>query len=295
MNTLNNDIKAVLDSNKTKAEKNAMLLKLGLRKADLNWVWFNYEMNARYPVFKAGDLTFGVEIECFNVNKTTLQAEMAARGLNAYETGYSHADSTTRYKLAYDGSISGGNGCECVTPILKGTDGENSLKLACEALHVVNARVNRSCGLHVHFGAADMSDEHYVRIFKNYQRIERLIDSFMPASRRASNNHYCDTITNHNFSCCTTKADVRTQMNNDRYHKVNPMSYGSHRTIEFRQHSGTTDYTKIIMWVEFLRALIDYSLKNEIARNITSVDDLPFGNAELKSYLKNRISQFAGE
>lgn len=293
MNTLNNDIKKVLDSNKTKAQKNAMLLKLGLRKADLNWVWFNYEMQCRYPVFKAGDLTFGVEIECFGVNKPRLQAEMAARGLDAYETGYSHADSTTRYKLAYDGSISGGNGCECVTPILKGVDGENSLKMACEALHVVGARVNRSCGLHIHFGAADMSDEHYVRVFKNYQRIEALIDKFMPVSRRGRNNTYCDTLADHNLNGCTTKEQVRTAMRNDRYHKVNPVSYTGHRTIEFRQHSGTTDYTKIRMWVEFLRALIDYSHKNEIAANITNIDDLPFGSTELKNYYKARIEELA--
>lgn len=293
MNTLNNDIKQVLDSNKTKAEKNAMLLKLGLRKADLNWVWFNYEMNCRYPVFKAGDLTFGIEIECFNVVKSRLQAEMAARGLNAYETGYSHTDSHTRYKLAYDGSINGTNTCECVTPILKGKDGEDSLKRACDSLRVVGAQVNRSCGLHVHFGAADMSDEHYVRIFKNYQRIEKLVDSFMPVSRRGRNNTYCDTLTDHNFSRCKTKADIRTQMSNGRYHKVNPMSYVNHRTIEFRQHSGTTEYHKIYMWVEFLRALIEYSLKNEITRNITSVDDLPFGSDEVKNYYRARIEQLA--
>ena len=292
MNTLNNDIKKVLDSNATKAQKNQMLLKLGLRKADLNWVWFNYEMNCRYPVFKAGDLTFGVEIECYHANKTRLQAEMAARGLDAYETGYNHTDSTTRYKLAHDGSIRGsGDACECVTPILKGTDGENSLRLACEALHAVGARVNMSCGLHVHFGAADMSDEHYVRIFKNYQRLEMLIDKFMPASRRGDNNTYCGTLARYNYIGCTTKADVRTTMHNNRYCKVNPMSYGSHRTIEFRQHSGTTDYTKIYWWIEFLRALIDYSLKNEIATVITSVDDLPFGSAELKAYYNGRITR----
>lgn len=52
-----------------------------------------------------------------------------------------------------------------------------------------------------------------------------------------------------------------------RYFKVNLMSFQRHGTIEFRQHSGTVNATKIANWVRFLGQFID----NSKARNTPAV------------------------
>ena len=291
---ITNEIEKVInDRYMTKAEKDECLLKMGFRKQDLNIIWFTHRKRGYRPTFVVGDLTFGVEIECYHANRFALQNALAERGLTGVQTGYHHHEIRTEYRLATDCSISGSDPCECVSPILKGNTGERSLKAACEALASVGAQVNRSCGLHVHFGAAKLTDKHYVRIFKNYQMCEAVIDSFMPESRRGSANTYCKSIRGVSFANCTTKASVKMAMHHDRYYKVNAMSYDSHGTIEFRHHSGSTNYTKIIMWVEFLRELIDYSHDHEITTQPTCVDDLPFVSATVKAYLKNRINEVA--
>jgi hypothetical protein len=131
-----------------------------------------------------------------------------------------------------------------------------------------------------------MTDAHYIRIIRNYQRLEALIDSFMPLSRRANNNGFCRSLQGFDFSRCTTKRDVYDMMNR-RYYKINGHAYFRHQTIEFRQHSGTTDYTKMSMWIQFLEALVKYSEKNEIT-TCNSIDEIPFLNAEQKAYFNNR-------
>jgi hypothetical protein len=62
--------------------------------------------------------------------------------------------------VAYDASINaeaGTFGAEIQTPVLSGEKGENLLKKLCDHLNNCEARVNTSCGLHVHFGAEDFS------------------------------------------------------------------------------------------------------------------------------------------
>lgn len=293
MNTFVEDIKAILDSRMSKADQDKALIKMGLRVRDIQIVRDSHKLAKKrsYTGYKIGNLTFGVEIECYNAPRHTLLATMQEMGLQAQITGYYHQNDRKAYKLAHDGSIMGGDGCECVTPILKGKAGENSLKKACKALNQVGARVNRSCGLHVHFGAEKIDDAHYIRIFKNYQKCEQVIDTFMANSRRANNNRYCKGIAIYNFQYCNTKSDVASVMGHDRYHKVNPQSYSAHKTIEFRQHQGTTDYTKVIMWVQFLRELIEYSYTNEITATPTRVDEIPFISDEVKTYLQGRVGQ----
>ena len=236
--------------------------------------------------FDFSKLTFGVEIECYNVVRNDLIENGTRKGLSVRSEGYNHTDNQRYFKIISDSSLQGVNTAECVSPILQGNDGLNSLKRLCEALNEIDAKVNKSCGLHVHIGAANMTDKHYLNIIKNYQRLERIIDSFMPLSRRANNNGFCRSLQGFDFSRCTTKRDVYDMMNS-RYYKINGHAYFRHQTIEFRQHSGTTDYTKISMWIAFLAGLVKYSEKNEITA-CNSIDEIPFLSDEQKAYFNNR-------
>ena len=155
--------------------------------------------------FSFSKLTFGVEIECYNVIREMLIEASTANGLQVRSEGYNHNDSRKYYKIVSDSSIQGNNTNEVVSPILKGKRGLSSLKAICDSLATIDARVNKSCGLHIHIGASSLSDEHYCRLVRNYQKLERVIDTFMPMSRRGNNSRWCHTLQGIDFSTCTNK------------------------------------------------------------------------------------------
>lgn len=237
--------------------------------------------------------TIGVEIECYNIDRIEIKDNIERRGLQAHITGYNHTDSKTSYKLGSDSSISGDYSCEVVSPVLRNLD---SLKIVCEVINEAGAMVNSSCGLHVHFGASKFTVKQYQRIIMNYAAIEPIIDSFMPNSRR--NNTYCKGLSQvaerlRGGDCDTIQEIQLYGFENDRYYKVNAMAYNTHKTIEFRQHNGTTNFEKIKNWVEFLRRFIEYSLKHEEILTASTIDELPFLTSSLKRFYNNRKETFA--
>ena len=210
----------------------------------------------------------------------------------AYE-GYNHNDNDRYYKFVSDASIHGPNPIECVSPILKDEeDGHNSLKKCLQVLNEAHAQVNSSCGLHVHVGVAEYTDEEYINIFKNYQMLEALIDSFMAPSRRGE-CQWARSLQRFDFNRCTTKESVRYTMSS-RYFKVNPESYRRHGTVEFRQHQGTVNYNKIDKWVNFCLKLVDWSKNNTFTAPVTNIDKIPFLNDEEKRFFKSRQREFTG-
>lgn len=234
--------------------------------------------------------TLGVEIECFGINKMQVRSMLADKGITAFETGYDHNDQKKAYKLGHDGSIAGSQPCEVVSPILHNLA---SLKKVCEVINACGAQVNRSCGMHIHVGAAKFTVEQWVRIIKNYAAIEGIIDSFMAQSRRGDNNHYCKSIKGcaERLQGVSDMGGIMAAFYHDRYHKLNVMSYRNHKTIEFRQHQGTTDFTKIKAWAEFLVALIKHSMTNTEVITATTIDELPFLTAKQKAYFNDRKQQ----
>lgn len=292
--SLNECISDVMNEQGTRTEKRTKLIKLGLCEHEIAMLLnaFCTPTTRRKGEFDFSKLTFGVEIECYNVLRQSLIEKGAEKGLQVRSEGYNHTDNSHYYKIVSDGSLQGFNSNEVVSPILKGSKVKGSLKAICEALAECGASVNRSCGLHVHIGAASMSDEHYCRLVRNYQRLENVIDSFMPVSRRCDNNMYSHTLQGIDFSGCTSKADIARAMNYDRYYKVNSIAYDRHKTIEFRQHSGTTEYDKIINWILFLAKLVEYSYKHEIT-TCNSIEEIPFLKESEKLYFINRRAALA--
>lgn len=69
-----------------------------------------------------------------------------------------------------------------------------------------------------------------------------------------------------------------------RYRKVNAYAFLRHKTIEFRQHSGTVEYEKIMHWVKFVAALVQYSYNNEIHEEIIWVENIPFLKGREQDY-----------
>jgi hypothetical protein len=239
---------------------------------------------------------FGVEFEAYNVSKTILRNKLIAAGIQCESEGYNH---TTRshWKIVSDGSLTGNETFELVSPILKGEAGLAELMKVCDVLNKCGAKVNKTCGTHVHLNARDFSLDQWKRIYINYGRLEKVIDGFMPESRRADNNRYCKGFRSvQNFETQIKNAQdlqkIENLLLNSRYWKVNPQSYSRHRTCEFRQHAGTTDFVKISSWIRFLSNLVDYSERYEVAtRTLATLKN--FNRIELVNYFEYRTLELA--
>lgn len=288
MKSLNEEIQDIKTGKGSKTSKKEALIKLGLRKHEIDIILSDLPKQ----VTERFKFTFGVEIECLVAS--SVMRECATRNAMPFQyEGYNHTDNNHYYKFVSDSSIRGENPIECVSPVLTGKTGMKSLENCCKALNEAGAQVNRSTGLHVHIGAQNLSDEAYVNVFKNYQKLERVIDTFMARSRRANNSQWCRTLQGKDFSWCTTKSDIYDEMNGNRYFKVNACSYARHQTIEFRQHQGSTDFEKISNWVNFCAKLVAWSKKNVLSSEVTSIDEIPFLTKKEKSFFKSRAEVLA--
>jgi hypothetical protein len=66
---------------------------------------------------------------------------------------------------------------------------------------------------------------------------------------------------------CETIDDIIKTVNgprveSDRYYKLNMTAFWRHRTIEFRQHSGTVDADKAINWIRLLIQFVNRAAKS---------------------------------
>lgn len=288
MKTLNEEIQEIKNMKGSKAAKKEAFIKLGLRKYDIEILLSELPK----PIREVHKFTFGVEIECLVA--ANVMRECATRNNMPFQyEGYNHIDNNHYYKFVSDSSIRGENPIECVSPVLSGKNGMKSLEICCKALNEANAQVNISTGLHVHIGATKLSDTAYVNVFKNYQKLEKVIDTFMARSRRANNSQWCRTLQGISFDSCSAKIDVFEVMNGNRYFKVNACSYSRHKTIEFRQYQGSTDFEKISNWINFCTKLVAWSKKNVLSSEVTSIDDIPFLTAKEKSFFKSRAEILA--
>ena len=199
------------------------------------------------------------------------------------------------WKIVSDASLSGNDTFELVSPILIGESGINELKTVCRVLNECGAKVNKSCGTHVHFDAAGFNLDIWKRIYVNYFRLENTIDGFMPRSRRE--NTYCKGLRNiTNFESkingCLNLNEIASVFGSSRYFKINPVSYSRHNTCEFRQHSGTVEFEKIENWIKFLNNLVEYSKSNLVTdKTLNGLQN--FNDNEIVDYLKTRTLKLA--
>lgn len=177
---MNEQIQNILNENGTKTSKIQKLLTLGLTRrqvADLvangnyGFVQNVYKRmmqemtqgaaQAAATVLPQLDYTFnrnfGIEIEAYNCTRERLARELTAAGIRVNVERYNHTDHNDHWKLVTDSSLSGNNTFELVSPILHGEQGLEELEKVCWVLDLCNAKVNDSCGLHVHMDAAEFT------------------------------------------------------------------------------------------------------------------------------------------
>lgn len=211
--------------------------------------------------------TFGVEIEAVGLTPTQAAAALRVAGIEARSEGYNH-DVCGYWKLSTDASVHddelGGREFECISPPLSGQEGLDKVRRVVEVLRNAGARVNSSCGLHVHHNASEFKLRHLRSVLALYWKYESAIDELVPLSRRENNNAYCHSLRRNirqgwgeDRSIVTTR-DLARRFDGDygRYHKINLSSYLRYGTVEFRQHAGTLNGAKITAWILFTQAIV---------------------------------------
>jgi hypothetical protein len=197
---------------------------------------------------------FGVEVEFVGVSCEAAARAITAAGFPCQYEDYNHATRNT-WKVVRDGSLEyhNGNCGELVSPPLSGEAGIEQVRAVLRALVSAGATVNRSCGLHVHVDAGDLSVPQIVSIMRRYQTHQNEINRFMPASRRDSRwaKRISNDLINTVVGCQTPSYLRRYAGSIDRYHAVNVAAYARHGTIEFRQHSASVNNNKVAHWIAF--------------------------------------------
>lgn len=210
-------------------------------------------------------LKFGVEIEFYGVHYQAVIDSLRQAGIAVadYE-GYTHAV-IPKWKITTDVSVTSigtglpGRGLELVSPILYGDEGLDELEKVYTVLNSLGAKVDKSCGTHVHFDIADYTVDNMKSFLNLFFKYQNVINYLVPKSRRDVNS-YCQPITHSQISYINRPIndsirDIASALLT-RYKKINLQSYVKYGTLEVRQHGGTTEFEKIEAWIVLMYQMI---------------------------------------
>ena len=248
-------------------------------------------------------MTIGIEIETVRENKNNIARHLSQEisDITFMSESYNHS-TRPHWKVVDDATA----GAELVSPILTNENVFDHITKICQSLNRMQSTdVSRSCGLHIHLKWDGMTIEHIKKIVSRYHLYQNDFDLIMPLSRRENRNTYCLALTD---------ADVRRvknfrgnrlyQMKNllrngsysTRYKKINLESLAKYGTLEFRQHSGTIDHTKILNWVCFLVGFVKTTIsQNENTfTNFVEKKSAPFREIKDMFKMKNWTMKYGG-
>jgi biotin operon repressor len=204
---------------------------------------------------------FGIEVE-FVGDKAAAAEALRNAGIRVELEHYNH---TTRghWKIVDDSSIQEDGG-ELVSPPLSGPEGLASVRTALTALREAGLYASVRCGLHVHIDANDFVAQDILAVSKRYESFQRTIDKVMPASRVGGQRAHIGPVTDQNSHLqrkFTANPNITARVLagsvNERYVNLNLCAFLRQGTIEFRQHSGTTDPTRAVNWIVFCVKFMD--------------------------------------
>ncbi|MCI0703581.1 MAG: amidoligase family protein [Planctomycetia bacterium] len=180
----------------------------------------------------AEDLTFGVEIET-TIPRGTLAVGPHGRGCDIPQL--------SGWKADRDPSIRAGAGteaCEFVSPVFKGSEGLKQLLCDLATIKSLGAKVNTSCGLHVHVGIDKSNTELTTKLITLVSNFEKAIYASTGTKRREQ-SRWCNGLNQYG------DADTARQSGqHSRYHVAN-LATGSKPTVEFRAFAATLDPVKL--------------------------------------------------
>lgn len=241
----------------------------------------NYEYE---NVLNGNTSTFGVELEFVGGNADAIARELYDLGITAapYRLGYhARVSDNTKWKLERDGSVSSGSqGGELVSPVLKDTpETWRQIEIICEVAKRHGARVNQSCGGHVHIGMnkLDTARQRWRRFFKMVESYEECLYRAAGGDLgriRSNASSYATSFSeraseaNRMAFRMDREEDVRymtervSKMN--RYYGINLKNIATDRapTVEFRYFNGSLSPKQIQANIKLAAGIINASEKS---------------------------------
>lgn len=180
--------------------------------------------------------------------------------------------------LVQDGSLSD-EGFEITTAPARGHEFLDQIKEITNDLAVADAKITRSCGLHVHVDARDLKFYEIRKILNYYAAIEPALYAILPKWRR--NSKYCvpngkrfagiqlnkhKKLRHDVHKVCYQTTNMQElpdrkkhKYDDARYFGFNLHSWFYRGTIEFRHFGGSIECRKITNWARLCCAIIEYS------------------------------------
>lgn len=201
--------------------------------------------------------TIGVEIEMTGLTREDAAKIVAAHfGTTATRVNaqwsYTEDNQGREWKITRDASIriDGGEACELVTPILKWNDIE-TLQEIIRKLRRAGAKVNESCGLHVHIGAAGMTATAIRNLVNNVASHEQLL--YKALNVHENRKRYCQP-TDERF---LRELNARKPATLD---ELKPIWYGDNR--DHSEHYHSSRYTIVNLHALFTKGTIEFRIFN---------------------------------
>jgi hypothetical protein len=265
----------------------------------------------KLPAVTAENLTFGVEIECF--------IPVDVWSANRFEMGAYHRGLTPaalaaagfgRWTFQRDGSLNSGNGdvaVEVVSPILKGAAGMAELhRLVSYLSRECRARVNATCGFHVHVGVRDhlknaagkWNEAKLTNVIRAAAQFSETLSGFSGSHERALRGFApanTNSIPNDPGRTVKGLALLRQITAPGRYQSVNFTTLENGLgTIEFRAFSGTVSALKAVCFVQAALAVVQagLTLSRFDAWKVQTVAVKMFQSGRLYEPLAHRFFRF---
>jgi hypothetical protein len=122
--------------------------------------------------------------------------------------------------------------------LAKQSEFKKVLREVCQILREVGARVNDTCGLHVHL---DMRNRDAEKAYSNLLKLQPVL--YGVCDRERLHSTYCRP---------STKTDLLQARYDGRFRGINAVAMNAHRTLELRMHQGTVKYRDIMYWTQLL-------------------------------------------
>ena len=234
---------------------------------------------------------FGIELEGYGMTTEQIRvAVLSVEGTVFVDNSHTHNGPTyfdgITWQVMADGSVNGPNNFELVSPVMKQQKHKDLAWKVIDAMLAAGAQVNRSAGLHVTFGCdnsrfrrlgAAKKGRVFKRLLETYSYFKgRGIDTILAPSRRngAYEGEQWAPDTYVNGSNLGRKSWDEAQWTEaskgnyqfSKYECINLSKMIRSQCIEFRQHQGTFNSTKVLHWVRLLDALLSYTLNEEHAQ-----------------------------
>lgn len=201
--------------------------------------------------------TIGVEIEMTGLTREDAAKIVAAHfGTTATRVNaqwsYTEDNQGREWKITRDASIriDGGEACELVTPILKWNDIE-TLQEIIRKLRRAGAKVNESCGLHVHIGAAGMTATAIRNLVNNVASHEQLL--YKALNVHENRKRYCQPTDERFLRELNAKKPATLD-------ELKPIWYGDNR--DHSEHYHSSRYTIVNLHALFTKGTIEFRIFN---------------------------------